>query len=129
MPGESEGKLLIAYGDPFFGTFSEEVECAYYEDGEWRFWLNGSVVNTNGVTHWMPVPEPSNTGWYNIKECGLPPEGEWYDGYTFAGDGSRIVKELFLDSEDECGVHWLAEGDWERYVTHWRERPARPADV
>lgn len=71
----------------------------------------------------------TNDGWHNIKQCGLPPEGEWYDGYTFTPDGRGIVKELFLDGEDENGVHWLAEGDWERPVTHWRERPLPPEDI
>ena len=65
--------------------------------------------------------------WRDIAEEGLPPEGEWYDAYTYAGSsGERIVKELFFDSETEDGVHWLSDGDWDYRVTHWRPRPEAP---
>jgi hypothetical protein len=53
-------KVLISYGEPFFGVFTQETECAYF-DGEskkWLFWLSDNEVSTNGVTHWMPLPPP-----------------------------------------------------------------------
>ena len=52
-----EGQVLIQFGDPFMGEFSQEIETGYYEDGEWRFWLNDRVVSTNGVTFWRPLPK------------------------------------------------------------------------
>jgi len=52
-----EGKVLVCYGEPFFGTFTSEIEVGYYEGGIWRFWLSDRVINTDGVTHWMPLPE------------------------------------------------------------------------
>lgn len=56
---EPEGKVLISYDQERFGCFSPETECAYFEDGIWRFWLSDREVHTreNGVTHWQPLPE------------------------------------------------------------------------
>ena len=53
-----EGKILVLYGEPFFGYFNPEIEVGYYEDEEWRFWLSDKVIRGSGVTHWMPLPEP-----------------------------------------------------------------------
>ena len=57
---EPEGKVLICYGEPFWGTFTPEVEAAYFdeESGRWLFWLGSREVSTNGVTHWQPLPQP-----------------------------------------------------------------------
>jgi hypothetical protein len=65
--------------------------------------------------------------WHEIRETGLPPEGGWYDTYTYNANGHRIVRELFFDGADEDGqAFWLGEGDWEQSVTHWRHRPEAP---
>ncbi len=56
LPGEDDGKVLILFGDPFFSGYSPEIECAYYEDGVWRFWLNNQIVSTDGVTDWQRLP-------------------------------------------------------------------------
>jgi len=60
-----EGKVLIQYGEPTWGSFSQEIEIGYYDDddddddeeGVWRFWLSDREVSTNGVTYWRPLPE------------------------------------------------------------------------
>lgn len=52
--------VLICYGEPFFGEFTQEVEKAFFdsESEKWLFDLSEKEVSTNGVTHWMPLPEP-----------------------------------------------------------------------
>lgn len=55
-----EGKILVVYGEPSFGEFYPEIECAYYEEGIWRFWLSDREISTNGVTHWKPLPKLPN---------------------------------------------------------------------
>jgi len=52
-----EGKVLVLYGEPFFGGFTPEIECGYYEDGIWRFWLSDKEISTNGVFYWMLLPD------------------------------------------------------------------------
>ena len=51
--------VLVMYGSPFSGVFYPEVEKAYFNDDskEWRFNLSDRKIYTNGVTHWMPLPE------------------------------------------------------------------------
>ena len=55
-----EGKVLVAFGEPFFGKRTTEIEAGYYdeESGKWRFWLTEREIVGYGVTHWMPLPEP-----------------------------------------------------------------------
>lgn len=50
--------ILVRYGEPFFGTFTQGIEKAYFdtESGEWRFSLSDRKISTNGVTHWLPLP-------------------------------------------------------------------------
>jgi len=59
---EPEGKVLVAYDEPSWGSFSKETEAAYFEDGIWRFWLSDRVISTHekGVTHWMTLPVREN---------------------------------------------------------------------
>ncbi len=66
--------------------------------------------------------------WKSIKEHGLPPEGVWYDAYTWTREGHRTVRELFFDGDNEYGIHWLGEGDWPYPVTHYCERPDPPRE-
>jgi len=58
--------------------------------------------------------------WVNIKNCGLPPAGEWYDAFTYDYDGDRVVETLFFDGVNDTGVHWLLHGDWLEPVTHYK---------
>lgn len=55
---EPEGKVWVAFDKPFSGEYTSECECAYFEDGIWRFWLTDKEISTheNGVTHWHPIP-------------------------------------------------------------------------
>ena len=57
-----EGKVLVLYGEPFFGTYTPEIECGHYdeESSRWLFWLTDKEISTNGVTHWMPLPNLPN---------------------------------------------------------------------
>jgi len=56
---EPEGKVLVAYDEPCWGSYSKETECAFFDDGEWMFWLSSRTISThkNGVTHWQSLPE------------------------------------------------------------------------
>ncbi len=53
-----EGKVLIAYGEPFFGKETTELECAYYDEDSERFlfWLSDREVQGYGVHHWQKLP-------------------------------------------------------------------------
>lgn len=55
----NDERVLLCYGEPFFGTISKTIECGYYdeESGKFLFWLSDREINTNKVTHWMPLPE------------------------------------------------------------------------
>ena len=66
--------------------------------------------------------QPQDT-WVSVKDR-LPDEGAWVIGATTLFNGNRVAKELFLDCADP--VYWLADGDWEREVTHWMPLPSPP---
>ena len=55
-----EGKVLICFGEPFFGDITHETEAGYYdeESNRWLFWLSDREVKGAGVTHWQPLPTP-----------------------------------------------------------------------
>jgi len=54
-----EGKVLICWGEPFFGESTPEMGVGYYdeESEKFLFWLNDREVKGYGVTHWQPLPE------------------------------------------------------------------------
>jgi hypothetical protein len=54
----NEGKVLLCYGEPFFGESTPEIEAGYYdeESGKFLFWINNSEIQGFGVTHWQPLP-------------------------------------------------------------------------
>ena len=56
---EPDGKVLVAFDDPSWGYYSKEAEAAYFEDGEWRFWLSDREISTHadGVTHYQIIPD------------------------------------------------------------------------
>ncbi len=64
-----------------------------------------------------------NTCWVSVDER-LPNEGHWYIAYS-----RNLVIELFYDGENEHGVHWLKDGDWDDPVTHWMPLPPPPEGV
>lgn len=66
--------------------------------------------------------------WISIEEHGLPPEGMWYDAYTWTREGHRTVRELFFDGENDYGIHWLGDGDWLYPVTHYCDRTDPPRE-
>ena len=80
------------------------------------------IMATTAIKLRMLREDMEDQSWRDIAEEGLPPEGEWYDVYTYTHAGNRIVKELFFEN----GVCWLSDGDWDHRVTHWRPRPAAP---
>lgn len=66
--------------------------------------------------------------WHSIEEEGLPPGNTWYDVYTYAGAGDRVVREVFLmivGNESNESV-WYK---WHFAITHWRKRPAPPEGI
>lgn len=60
--------VLICFLEPFFGSFSTEVDVGFYDDPEdyddkssakeWCFWRDERKVLGGWVTHWMPLPAP-----------------------------------------------------------------------
>jgi hypothetical protein len=57
-----ETKVLLCFGEPFFGKIVHEIECGCYdeESKKFFFWLNDKEVKGYGVTHWMPLPKVPN---------------------------------------------------------------------
>jgi hypothetical protein len=53
------GKVLMCFGEPFFGLSDPTIEAGYYDEESeaWRFWTFDREVKGFGVTHWMPLPE------------------------------------------------------------------------
>ena len=113
------GKVLISYGQESFGVFSPETECAYYEEGQWYFWLSDRVVHTNGVTHWQHLPEPpAKTG------DGLPENNQKISFKTITEREGIFIEGLgFYDRE---GNYYEKEE-----VLNWepREKDAETGDV
>jgi hypothetical protein len=58
-----EGKVLICFGEPFFGKCTKEIECGYFDVdcGKFRMWLTDREVVGYGVTHWKPLPDLPKT--------------------------------------------------------------------
>ncbi len=54
-----DGKVIITWGEPSFGSSYPEIGIAYYDvDSEkFLFWFNDVEVKGFGVTHWMNVPK------------------------------------------------------------------------
>lgn len=62
-PPEDE-KVLICFGEPFFGRRNDEVETGYLdsESGVWKFWANDRPVVGFGVSHWAEINNPLKEG-------------------------------------------------------------------
>jgi hypothetical protein len=54
-----EGKVLICFGEPFFGKRTDEIECGYYDEESetWKFWMSDKKVVGYGVHHWSILPD------------------------------------------------------------------------
>lgn len=82
LPIESAPKeecVLVAFDEPFFGTFTKEVEVAYYDShsNKWRFTLTDREIKGGGVTHWKHLSEPPKDK--PVGGCG-------YQGHEFGAD-------------------------------------------
>lgn len=50
MPGECAGLLIV------YHAYLKEIGTSYYDDDMWC--SSPWPINSEGITHWMPLPEP-----------------------------------------------------------------------
>ena len=58
----------------------------------------------------------------------LPEEGAWYMCWASLKGCGFQQEILFFDGENEHGIHWLMDGDFEGEVTHWMPLPSPPEE-
>ena len=65
LPGDNEKVIICCiddigdYGFPY--TYKDACEMGFYENGQWYSDNPDYIDDIDGVTHWMPLPEPPKT--------------------------------------------------------------------